>query len=78
LTALEDDLWDAPRGPPTRLPGLSLDCEPFVRVTRATWSSPDPGGATGSELEVHVQPGGRVTIPLPELELWQTIVIDHS
>lgn len=78
LTALEDDLWDAPRPAPRRLSGLGLECEPFLRPDRVTWTSPDDAGSLGSTLEAQVAPDGRVTIELPDLELWQTVVIEHS
>ena len=77
LTGLDDDQWDLPRSEPPVLEGLRLECEPFIRIQRATYASPDVIGDNGSPLEVGVDTSGRVSVPLPELWLWQTIVIDH-
>lgn len=79
LTGLSDEAWDAPRSAPPVLEGLSLELEPFVKDVRATWASPDqPERVQAAPLPGSVAPDGRVTLPLPPLELWGTLVIDHA
>jgi len=77
LTGMDDEQWDVARSEPPALEGLRLECEPFIRIQRVTYASPDVIGDNGSPLEVRVDTSGRVSVPLPKLWLWQTIVIDH-
>ena len=77
LTGMDDEQWDVARSEPPALEGLRLECEPFIRIQRVTYASPDVIGDNGSPLEVRVDTSGRVSVPLPQLWLWQTIVIDH-
>lgn len=81
LTAVTDDSWNVAQPAAPRLEGLTLSCEPFVRVARATWASPDgtpgeAGGVLAMELEARVAEDGQVTIELPPLRLWGTLVIE--
>lgn len=41
LTGITDASWNVPQPEAPVLRGLSVECEPFIRVARVTWSSPD-------------------------------------
>lgn len=75
LTGAVHDHWNAPHGPATPRTGLALEIEPFVRPTRASWSSPDDAWAEAT-LEIPRGEAGRWRLELPELVVWGTVVIE--
>lgn len=92
LTGVTDDSWNVAQPAAPLLNGLSIVCEPFVRVVRVTWASPDdavtagsvgeePGswahaGVFATELEPRVGDDGAVTIELPPLSVWATVLLE--
>lgn len=77
LTGLDDDSWDAHQKPAPVLEELVLGAEPFIRIVKLTWASPDEPLAGTRELHCETAADGRLAIALPPLESWATIVIDH-
>lgn len=76
LSGLEDDSWDAHQPAAPELQGLVLEAEAFIRPLRVTWASPDEASLGTRTLQFLTATDGRVTVELPPLTLWATIVVD--
>lgn len=82
LTNVTDDRWNVKQPEAQPLRELKLICEPFLRVSRVTWASPDVSESAATPIAREITfgegPGGSVEIELPELVLWATIVVEHA
>lgn len=77
LTGLAEDAWDIHQAAAPRLEDLSLECEPFIRVRSATWETPDnTAGITALEWQTNAS--GGVSLKLPALEVWGTLILDFA
>lgn len=74
LVNLRDTLWNSGKDEPSLLHGLSLNLSSHFRVERVVWSSPDEA-LPARELAFSDTEVG-TSIPLPELFIWSTIVVE--
>lgn len=77
LCSLQDSLWDTPHRKAETIEGLTLECEPFIRLRQATWATPDEDRGMRI-LTWQEMPQGRITLRLPTLEVWTTLILDYG
>lgn len=85
LTGVQDDAWNVAQPAAQVLSGLALLCEPFIRVKRVTWASPDglapasdaPADVFALELTATLEDGA-VRVKLPQLCVWATLVVEFE